>query len=109
MEIINKYEEYIKKLQQDETLPTATRPTTSRNFNSGVAPGLRPERIVGASEFTGRLMFLMKWAGEERASFVTNEWAKENCPQLLIRFYEERLIWGNRNVMLSNNCPGNEE
>ncbi|CAI6373277.1 unnamed protein product [Macrosiphum euphorbiae] len=53
-----------------------------------------PDRILGASDTTGHLMFLIKWKGLEESDWIWAEEAKLMCPQLVIKFYESRFTWG---------------
>jgi hypothetical protein len=61
----------------------------------GFGRGLEAERILGRTDGdTSTALYLVKWKGDEKPSFVQVERGNLLCPQVVIKFFEERCVWG---------------
>jgi hypothetical protein len=52
-----------------------------------------PERIIGATDADGELKFLIKWKNLYEPDLVPAKIANKIFPELVIKFYEERMCW----------------
>ncbi|KAG5314018.1 CBX5 protein, partial [Acromyrmex insinuator] len=54
---------------------------------------LEADKILGSADDNGKLMYLMQWKGTDAVDMVSASEANAKCPQIVIRFYEERITW----------------
>jgi len=52
-----------------------------------------PQKIMNATNSSGQLEFSMKWRGIKETELIPAKEANLKWPQIVIKFYEERLEW----------------
>lgn len=73
--------------------PKATRPKQKSAAIMMKSRNLVPEKIINAVDSCGQLMFLIKMKDTQETQLVTSKHANILCPQVVIKFYEQRLKW----------------
>lgn len=82
------------KSNKSKTTPAADNDAAASDDGmNGFEKGYIPEKILGATEANNELLFLIQWKDKDKAQLVSSKEARKHCPQLVIDFYEERLIW----------------
>lgn len=83
-----------RKLDSEEDKKEAKKSKSDEEVKPhGFDRNLPPEKILGATDTSGQLMFLMKWKGSDEADLIIAKEANVKCPQIVISFYEKRLTW----------------
>ncbi|XP_072377611.1 chromobox protein homolog 1-like [Diabrotica undecimpunctata] len=92
---------------QFELTSTADDPEKSKRKNitednraRGFDRGLEPHRIVGATDASGELMFLMMWKNCKEADLVPANQVNARCPEIVISYYENKKQWYSKSAVI---------
>jgi len=86
-------EEKGAKRKNEEEEVAKKKKAKSQKKENGFDRGLEAEEILGATETSGIVHFLIKWKGVNDAELVPSKVANIKIPQMVIAFYEARLTW----------------
>lgn len=81
----------IKPVEDQPVVESKSRAVEDLKPKKGFDRNLEPERVCGATEIKGQLMYLIKWKGVNSADLVPSKQANIKCPQIVIKFYETKL------------------
>jgi len=84
-----------KEKSKSRTVVKESKKVRRKNANErhGFARGLSPERIVGVTNVPGELYVCIKWKNSDEADLVAAREANVRIPQMIIKYYEDRLTW----------------
>ncbi|XP_032222318.1 chromobox protein homolog 1 [Nematostella vectensis] len=82
---VNAYEELGMKAVEVED--------ASKDDVDPIAEGWEADTILGATEVDGQIHFLIQWKSTDRADLIPSKVANLKWPQIVIKFYEERVTW----------------
>lgn len=85
--------EHEKEVESEDILDCG--PTISGDISVNAHINKVPENILGATTIDMNLVFLIKWKDIEEGSLIPAKDANILWPQVVIKFYEDRLQWDN--------------
>lgn len=85
--------EYKKRAREDYEKATRHIHSNRQHRIIGFARGYKPEKILSATNSSGQLLFLMKWANVNKADLVPAAEANIRCPDIVIDFYEKHVVY----------------
>lgn len=96
-DLISTYEAQFQNIvtssSDDNDKGTKRKSIAEDNRLRGFDRGLEPDKIVGATDVNGELMFLMMWKNCREADLVAARVANARCPEIVIKYYENKQMW----------------
>ena len=88
----------IKRKAPKQMIPKLVSAKNEDNSDNpyGFERNLKAERILGVTKSSDGIMFLIKWKDSNEADLVSSKEANVNCPEVVIKFYEENLYLKNK-------------
>lgn len=80
-----------KSLSPEET--KLKRFINPENLQRGIVCNHEPEKIIGATDITGELVFLVKYTNSDSLNLIPAKVANSKFPQIVISFYESNYVW----------------
>lgn len=77
----------------DDTEKSKRKNITEDSRPRGFDRGLEPDRIVGATDASGELMFLMMWKNCKEADLMPANQVNVRYPEIVINYYENKKQW----------------
>lgn len=75
--------------------PPVAPPRVRTKAKNGFEKGHVAEKLEGVTEEDGELLFLVRWKGVDEIELVSSKIVRQHVPELVIDFYETRIIWNN--------------
>jgi len=67
------------------------------------------EKIIRAFDLSDQLMFLIKWRGIKKFDEISAKEAYSKCPQLVLNYYEEIIVWSSTALSCASSNAGSSK
>ncbi|XP_030766123.1 chromobox protein homolog 1-like isoform X2 [Sitophilus oryzae] len=85
----SQFETSLRDTEDKNKIKIISEDSRARGFDRG----LEPHKILGATDASGELMFLMLWKKCKEADLVPASQVNVRCPEIVINYYENKKIW----------------
>ncbi|XP_066256798.1 chromobox protein homolog 1-like [Euwallacea similis] len=99
-DLISAYESRFELTLADAEDKNKGKNITEDNRPRGFDRGLEPTKIVGATDASGELLFLMMWKNCKEADLVPASQVNLRCPEIAINYYESRKMWFTKETVI---------
>lgn len=99
-DLISAYESQFERTLAEAEDKNKRKNITEDNRPRGFERGLEPLKIVGATDASGELMFLMMWKNCKEADLVPASQVSLRCPEVAISYYENRTKWYTKDTVI---------